>query len=101
MGLIASEFYSDRYPDSWREFDRYMPGTPPKAFGFAAELPEINRWAARYRAAASYEETVLVKYQSNDTVSAYSALIKAILVWSAFERFLPIVGLSQSTSEVV
>lgn len=92
------EMYPDRYPDSWREFDRYMPGVPPRAFGFAAELPEINRWVARYRAAASFERAELVQYQSQDTVEAYSALIRAILVWSAFERFLPIVGLTQSTS---
>jgi hypothetical protein len=98
MSLIFSEFYPDRYPDSWREFDRYMPSIPTKAFGFVVELPEINRWAARYRAAASYEQAVIVQYQSKETVSAYSALIRSILVWSAFERFLPIVGLSQSTS---
>jgi hypothetical protein len=98
MALIVGEFYSDRYPDSWREFDSYMPGVPPRAFGFASELSEINRWAARYRAAASYEHTVLAKYQSRDTVSAYSALIRSTPVWSAFERFLPIIGITQSSS---
>jgi hypothetical protein len=96
--MLVREFFSDRYPDSWREFDRYMPSIPPRAFGFSVELTEINRWAARYRAAASYEGAVLAQYQSQDTKLAYSALIRATLVWSAFERFLPIVGLSQNTS---
>jgi len=96
--MLLSEFLSDRYPDAWREFDRHMPHLPPRAFGFSVELPEINRWAARYRAASSYEGAVLVQYQSKDTVLAYGALIRATLVWSAFERFLPMVGLSQNTS---
>src|SRR5258708_7160296 len=98
MPLTVDEFYSDRYPDAWREFDKYMPHLPTRAFGFTVELPEINRWAARYRVAASYEKAVLVEYQTKDTVRAYSALIHATLIWSAFERFLPIIGLSQNTS---
>lgn len=98
MPLTVREFYSDRYPTSWRDFDRNMPTAPTAAFGFSVDLSEINRWAARYRAAASYEQSVLVQYQSPETVRAYSALIRSTLVWSAFERFLPIVGLSQPTS---
>jgi hypothetical protein len=96
--MLLNESIPARYPDAWREFDRYMPSVPPRAFGFTVELAEINRWAARYRAAASYEDAVLVQYQSKETVLAYSALIRATLVWSAFERFLPMVGLSQNTS---
>ena len=96
--MNIDEFYADRYPDAWREFDSYMPKIPIQAFGFVGDLGDVNRWAARYRAGASYVRSELVQYQSNDTVIAYGALIRSILVWSAFERFLPIVRLSQNTS---
>jgi hypothetical protein len=72
-----------------------MPVVPTSAFGFVADLAEINRWAARYRAAASYVGVELVGYQSSETVNGYSALVRSVLVWSAFERYLPLVGLDQ------
>jgi hypothetical protein len=74
-----------------------MPCTPLYVFGFKRPLKEINRWAARYRAAASFESVTLADYQSPQTVKGYSALIRATLVWSAFERYLPIVGLDQES----
>ncbi len=98
MGLIVSEFYSDRNPDGWRDFDKLVPRLPMKAFGIALSLADVNRWAARYRAAASYEKISMAKYQSQETVAGYGALVRSILVWSAFERFLPLIGLTQKTS---
>tara|TARA_R110002096_G_scaffold435885_1_gene664029 strand:+ start:1970 stop:2614 length:645 start_codon:yes stop_codon:yes gene_type:complete len=98
MGLIVSEFYSDRYPDGWRDFDRLVPRLPMQAFGISKNLADVNRWAARYRAAASYERISMAQYQSQETVAGYGALIRSILVWSAFERFLPLLGLEQKTS---
>lgn len=95
MSPRVSAYYEDRGLTRWRDFDRNMPGVPTYVFGFRAELPEINRWAARYRAAASFESANLAQYQSQETVAGYSALIRATLVWSAFERYLPIIGLDQ------
>jgi len=96
MTLIITEMYNQRNPTRWNDFDRHMPGVPTNAFGFSGSLPEINRWAARYRAAASLEGIQLSDYQSSETIEGYSSLIKATLVWSAFERYLSIIGIAQN-----
>ena len=98
MSFIASKNNPERMPSRWADFNSHMPGLPTRAFGFKAGIGEINRWAARYRAAASFEGASLVGYQSKDTVDGYSALIRAVLVWSAFEKYLAICGLDQKTS---
>ena len=95
MGLNARKFYSDRSPTRWRDVNPALPHAGPEAFGFVVGTGEVNRWAARYRAAASFEGASFVQYQSQEIAKGYSALIRALLVWSAFERYLAIIGVKQ------
>lgn len=95
MGLKIGELYKERNPSKWSDFNRHMPNTPTSAFGFSGTLADINRWRARFRAAASYEGIQLADYTTQETITGYSSLIRAILVWSAFERYLSVLGIAQ------
>jgi hypothetical protein len=66
-------------------------------FGFIADTGDVNRFAARFRAATSFRGVTLEGY-SAATASGYSALCRVLFVWSAFESFLHICRLDQRTA---
>jgi hypothetical protein len=64
--------------------------------GFTGSVAAINRVNARYRLARSFQGVVLDGYASH-TVLAYSALLRLLLSYSAFELYLPIIGADART----
>lgn len=86
-----------RYPSRWHEYSDTYAAIPPSVFGFQEEIGQINRWAARFRAANSFTGITLVDYKTDETIHGYSALVHSTLVWSAFERYLRLIGQKQGT----
>lgn len=86
----------DGYPTNWKQYDRDVFYVGAGQFGFAADNGDVNRFAARFRAAACYRGVNLEGY-SAATASGYSALCRVLFTWSAFESFLHICGLDQRT----
>jgi hypothetical protein len=84
----------DGYPTNWRHFDRDVFFVGAAQFGFVANTGDVNRFAARFRAAACFRGVLLDGY-SADTVDGYSSLCRVLFVWSAFESFMNICGLDQ------
>lgn len=84
------------YPTSWARYCGGVSHVDPSAYGLSASVADINRWAARYRAAKAFRGILLDGY-SESVQDGYSALCRVVFTWSAFERFLPIVGLTQDT----
>ena len=60
-----------------------------------AELLDVNRFRARYRAAHAFEDIVLDGY-SEQTARGYSCMVRLTLTWSAFEFLLPLIGIPKN-----
>lgn len=80
---------------NWANFNALVFNVGPNFFGFVDDLPEINRFAARYRAANCFQG-VSLKGFSNNTQAGYSALCRLLLVYSAFEAYLRVLGVKQN-----
>ena len=59
--------------------------------GFPCSLADVNRFAARYRAAKCFREVTFDEL-TEDTVDGYAALVHLLLSYSAFEHFLHCIG---------
>jgi hypothetical protein len=66
------------YPDQWREYCLLARFSPLR------ERPKWNRFAARYRAAASFQSAEFMK-MSEKTTLGYSTGMRLLLSYSAFE----------------
>jgi hypothetical protein len=88
--LIPSPF--EHYPPKWELFDRYTPLLPMRAFGFVGAPADVNRFAARYRAAKCFKR-IEFSDLSADTADGYSAMCHCLLTYSAFEFLLRAMGL--------
>lgn len=86
----------DGYPTNWDQYDRNVYYVGAGQFGFVADNGDVNRFAARFRAAACYRGVNLQGY-SAATAGGYSALCRVLFTWSAFESFLHICGFDQRT----
>lgn len=82
------------YPKRWSEYTNSVTHVSPIDFGFIDSQGDINRFAARFRAANKFKGIVLEGY-SADTVDGYSALCQVMFAWSAFETFEKIIGLNR------
>jgi hypothetical protein len=87
----------DGYPTNWAQFDRDVFYVGAGQFGFVVVNGDVNRFAARFRAAACYRGVNLEGY-SAATAAGYSALCRVLFTWSAFESFMHICGLDQRTA---
>lgn len=87
----------DGYPTNWVHFDRDVLYVGAGQFGFVGNNGDVNRFAARFRAAACYRGVTLEGY-STATAAGYSALCRVLFTWSAFESFLHICGLDQRSA---
>jgi hypothetical protein len=99
MGLIVSAYPKNILTD-WHRFDSQVKGLPTHAFGFLDDPGEVNRFAARYRLARSFSSVSFNNYSST-IISGYEGLLRLFFVWSAFEQFLKITKLKQSSIEIV
>jgi hypothetical protein len=84
----------NHYPTNWDDYDRNVFYVGADQFGFVTDNGDVNRFGARFRAAASYRGVNLDGYSAG-TASGYSALCRVLFTWSAFEAFLHICGLEQ------
>jgi len=65
----------------------------PESLGFVGSAGDLNRFRSRYRFAKSFRELSLDGYRP-ETAAAYSATARLFFVWSAFESFMEICGLT-------
>lgn len=85
---------SDGYPTNWNQYSSYVFHSGSEQFGFMCGAPDVNRFSARFRAAACYRGVILEGY-SEATAQGYSALCRILFTWSAFESFLKITNQKQ------
>lgn len=83
---------TENYPPKWAVFDRYVSHVGARSFNFATDGGEINRFAARYRAAKSFQ-FVEFNFLTRGTKDGYSVLVKLLLTYSAFEHLLRCIGM--------
>lgn len=83
-----------RYPPRWSEVDNYLHVVEAGDLGFHVSSGDLNRFASRYRLAASLRSIDLDDY-SQPVLRGYFALFGVFLAWSAFELFLRAVGCKQ------
>ncbi|MFM2083708.1 MAG: hypothetical protein RLY95_526 [Pseudomonadota bacterium] len=83
------------YPSEWAIFCSHATNTGSEFFGFTKPLADVNRFAARFRAANTFRGISLEGY-SAATASGYAALCRVLFVYSAFETFLDVIGSSQA-----
>ncbi|BAZ45196.1 hypothetical protein NIES4102_22140 [Chondrocystis sp. NIES-4102] len=86
---------SKGYPTKWSNYCEYYCNNQTELSGFVGEHGNINRFAARFRAANCFKEVCFDGY-SEVTNNGYSALCRVMLTWSAFETFMIITGIQQN-----
>ncbi len=98
MPLIVKDTSIQNFPPGYVRWKALSDaGHQARSAGFAVGNDELFRFLNRYKVARSFQGIVLEDF-SPLTVDGYSALFRAMLVWSAFERFLPAIGLKQPQS---
>lgn len=90
----------ENYPPSWSVFERYVPMVSAAFFGFDGTTADINRFAARYRAARCFQRAEFSGLTS-DTADGYSMLCRLLLIYSAFEYFLRSLGIEQHNTSTL
>lgn len=80
------------YPPRWETCCKYIVVAGPKNLGFAKDVADVNRFAARYRAAKAFRQ-VQFDGITADTADGYSALCQMLLTYSAFEHFTFCLGI--------
>lgn len=97
MSPLADLSPYENYPPRWNVFDSAIRIFPPDDFGFVVPTAEINRFAARYRAAKCFR-SVTFEGLTTTTADGYTALCQILLVYSAFEHFLKCLGIEHHNS---
>lgn len=98
MALIAS-IYPENTLTQWSAYCALINKVRcAQDIGFALSTADVNRFAARYRVARSFQGITLAGFSPN-TVLGYNSLFRVFLMWSAFERFLQVMGHSQNSIE--
>jgi hypothetical protein len=79
------------YPPHWATFDTYVFAAGAQRLGFVGTAADVNRFAARYRAAKCFK-SVEFDELTQVTADGYSALMSLLLTYSAFEHLLHCIG---------
>lgn len=77
------------YPSGWENYQNLVMHTGASFFGFKENIGDVNRFAARFRAAKCLSGVRLVGYSSS-VEAGYSSLCRVLFVYSAFETYLDI-----------
>ena len=85
----------ENYPPGWDAFEQCVRHVGAQGFGFSTGVGDVNRFAARYRAAKAFVSTEFDGLSAT-TSEGYSALIKLLLAYSAFEHLLRCIGIKLS-----
>ena len=97
MALIAKDTTLQNMPGGYASFrDLVKSGHQAHSMGFCGSNGDVSRFAARFRVAKSFKGITLAGY-SSETTRGYDALFRVFLVWSAFERFMALLGAKQDT----
>jgi hypothetical protein len=88
------------YPPGWRTFNTHAHVPGPGYLGLGASLAEVNRFAARYRAAKCFKGVEFEELTSG-TKDGYTALIQTLLTFSAFEHLLRCIGLRMQDTQTL
>lgn len=88
--------YQD-YPPNWSVFDNYVVHVGSELLGFDGSAGDVNRFAARYRAAKCFSN-VEFNGLTNESSEAYSELVHLLFTYSAFEHFMRCIGVQMKTS---
>lgn len=97
MPRIVTDPYAD-YPPRWAVFDANVVGLGSRILGFSGTAGDVNRFAARYRAARCFRY-VSFEGLTSGTADGYSSLCQLLLTFSAFEHFLKSVGMPMQNTE--
>lgn len=79
---------------NWKAFDDHALVPGPEFFGFKAGVGDVNRFAARYRAARCFRGIEIDGY-SDGVRAGYAALCRVLFVYSALEAYIKIMGIEQ------
>jgi hypothetical protein len=86
--VVARDASLDNSPPMWAHWsDSVREGYEPADIGLQCQQAALNRFAARYRVARSFEGITLEGFAPR-TVSGYASLFRLFLTWSAFEQYL-------------
>lgn len=86
MALIVPGPHAN-YPPEWGTFDEFAPRLGTAVFAFTRPVGDLNRFAARYKAARCFRSADFDGL-SQPSVQSYSGLMQLLLTYSAFEYFL-------------
>ncbi|MGB2923671.1 MAG: hypothetical protein WBB82_00040 [Limnothrix sp.] len=73
------------YPSQWKRFCEWN-RVNKKALPSHIDLPEINRFAARYRLASGFESLNVKGFRQELTIKGYGATLKVFLAYTALEQ---------------
>ena len=76
----------------WKDFDAHARVPGPEFFGFKGDVGNVNRFAARYRAARCFRGIEIEGY-SDGVRAGYAALCRVLFVYSALEAYIKIMGM--------
>lgn len=79
---------------NWHIFNSHAITPGPEFFGFKCQTGDVNRFAARYRAASCFKGISLDGFSAN-TQAGYGALCRVLFVYSAFEAYVKVIGETQ------
>lgn len=79
------------YPLDWHKFCNWQKNNPEENLAPNISLGELNRFAARFRMAKSYQGLMLEGYPEAST-AAYSSVLGVFLAYSALEQLYKAVG---------
>lgn len=85
------------YPPRWVTFNQYVMVAGADRLGFAGSTADVNRFAARYRAAKCFRNVEFEEVTAS-TAQGYTALVQLLLSYSAFEHFMRCIGVRLPTS---
>ena len=101
MPIIVHDNSLQNFPSGyqlWQSLSR--DGHLAQNAGFAVGNDEVFRFCNRYKVARAFRGIALEGYKAT-TVDGYSGLFRVMLMWSAFERFLKVVGQEQKTCQTL
>lgn len=84
-------------PPHWDFFDSLAKSHGAAHFGFVGKTGDVNRFAARYRAARSLMSIELQGF-SDSIQAGYTSLVRLLLTWSAFEYLLLSIGVPKKSA---
>ncbi len=95
MTTIAVDPTLKHSPPKWSDCQAALARYEPiSKWGFTGRPGDLHRYARRYRKARALSRIILDTYHPV-TEDGYAALLRAFLMWGAFEQYLRLIGIEQ------